>query len=370
MKPIRLRARGDMFLPVLTVSFALFGVLTVYCASNYNAQREYGDAFFYVKKQAIGVILGLAAMLFTANFDYCRYKKAGIPAVIISVALLGLVFVPGIGVESYGAKRWIGFFGITVQPSEIAKFSLVLFAAGYFSKKPERADKFITVLPVLAVGGAFCLLIIAEPNMSVTMCVGILLIGLLFVAGVKRRHMAAVLVPVAAAVPVLIAIEPYRLKRLYAFLDPWASPKGEGFQLLQSLYALGSGGLFGAGLFNSRQKFEFLPFSESDFILSVIGEEFGFVGIIIFFSAALFLIARGIRAASRAKDLFGCILASGITMVYAVQVVINALVVSGSIPPTGLPLPLISSGNTSVIVFMAAFGVLYNVSAQCDAPAY
>jgi len=361
------KKRGDVLIPITVIAVALFGILMVYSASSYSANSDYGDPFFFVKKQAIGVAIGCAVMLITALIDYNKYSKIGLGAVIVSAVLLGLVFIPGIGVESYGAKRWIGVGGVTLQPSEIAKFAYVLFVAGYFAKKPERINRFLTVLPVLGVGGALCLLIILEPNMSITMCVGMLMIALLFAVGVKWRHLLIVLIPIIIAVPVLIIAEPYRLKRLSAFLDPWASPKGEGYQLLQSLYALGSGGLFGVGLFNSRQKFEFLPFSESDFILSVIGEELGLAGVAVLFGAMFFLIYRGIKAAIQAENLFGCILATGITLVYSIQVVINALVVSGSIPPTGLPLPLISSGNTSVIVFMAAFGVLYNISAKGSA---
>ncbi len=364
---IKRKAKGDLFIPCTAVLLALFGVVMVYSASNYSAQKDYGDSFFYVKKQAVGVVLGLAAMVFTAKFNYGKYKKAGLASVIVSAVLLGLVFIPGVGVESYGAKRWIGFAGITLQPSELAKFSLVLFTAGYFAENPDRIKKFRTILPVVGVGVLFAVLVILEPNMSITMCIGIVMIGLLFAAGAKARHLLLIVLPVVAAVPVLILAEPYRLKRLSAFLDPWASPKAEGYQLLQSLYALGSGNWFGVGLFNSRQKFDFLPFSESDFILSVIGEELGFIGVLFLFGAMFFLIYRGIRTAVGAKDLYGCILASGITLVYAVQVVINALVVSGSIPPTGLPLPLISSGNTSVIMFMASFGVLYNISAESGA---
>ena len=167
-------------------------------------------------------------------------------------------------------------------------------------------------------------------------------------------------------VPILIIIEPYRLSRLSAFLDPWASPKEEGYQLIQSLYALGNGGWFGTGLFRSRQKYRFLPFAESDFILAIIGEEWGFGGVAVLFGLMLFLIVRGVRVALKANDFFSFLLATGITLVYAVQTVINALVVSGAIPPTGIPLPLISSGNTSLIITMVSMGILYAVSARTD----
>ena len=217
-------------------------------------------------------------------------------------------------------------------------------------------------MPLLCFGGVLCLLIILEPNMSITVCMGMLMLSVLFAAGMKIKHFMVILVPAFLLGVGLILIEPYRLNRLSAFLNPWASPKGEGYQLLQSLYALGSGGWFGVGLFQSRQKFAFLPFSESDFILSIIGEEVGFVGLIALFALLFFIIFRGIHIASRSKNVFGYLMAVGITMIFGIQVVVNALVVSGSIPPTGLPLPLVSSGNTAIIVFMAGFGILYNIS--------
>ena len=218
------------------------------------------------------------------------------------------------------------------------------------------------MLPVLIVGVIFCALIIIEPNMSITMCVALLMLALVFLSGTNLKQLTVVLIPFVIAVPLMIILEPYRLKRLSAFIDPWASPKGEGYQLIQSLYALGNGGLFGTGLFNSTQKYRFLPFAESDFILSIIGEELGFLGLLAFFLCCGFIIYRGFKIAGACKDRFGYLLASGFTLVYGIQVVINALVVSGTIPPTGLPLPLISSGNTSLIITMASMGVLYNLS--------
>jgi cell division protein FtsW len=217
-------------------------------------------------------------------------------------------------------------------------------------------------LPVLLAGGVICGLILLEPNMSVTMCMGLLMLCLLFLGGMRMKYFLMIFFPLLVAVPVLIIAEPYRLLRLSAFLDPWASPKEEGYQLIQSLYALGNGGWFGTGLFQSRQKYRFLPFSESDFILSIMGEELGFVGIFLFFVACGVLIWRGVRAAARAESFFAFLLSSGITAVYAIQTVLNALVVSGAIPPTGLPLPLISSGNTSLIITMMGMGLLYSVS--------
>ena len=361
-RSVRRLLGGQIAIPVLVVALSAFGVLMVYSASFYAAETVCGDKFYFMKKQLVGFIIGIGAMVAASLFPYRKLLKLKWPALIISLVLLAAVFIPGVGRESYGATRWIGLGPITIQPSEIAKYGFVIFAAAYASENPERMKKFVGMLPVLAAGGGICLLVILEPNMSITMCIGLLMVAMLFLSGVKIKHFLVILIPVVAAVPVLIAIEPYRLKRLYAFIDPWQSPQGEGYQLIQSLYALGNGGWLGVGLFNSRQKYRFLPFAESDFILSVIGEEFGFVGILLLFAAAGALIWFGIRTAARSRDLFGFLVASGITLVYAIQVVVNALVVSGSIPPTGLPLPLISSGNTSLIFTMAAMGVLYNIS--------
>ena len=351
---------------ISVVLLSLFGIVAVYSASNYTSKQDYGTPFYFTIKQAEGVLLGTACMILTANINYHKYKKLGVPLLFIGLIILALVFIPGLSVEVYGAKRWINLGLFTIQPSEISKFCFVVFTAGYFAAKPERTKTFKGILPVLIAGGATCLLIIIEPNMSITVCVGAVMLVMLFMAGVKKRHLALILVPVVLAIPVLIIIEPYRLKRLSAFLNPWESPKGEGYQLLQSLYGLGSGGFFGVGLFNSRQKFRFLPFSESDFILSVIGEEIGFIGTALLFALMFFVIIRGIKAASNCKDYFGYLLATGITAVYTVQVTVNALVVTGSIPPTGLPLPLVSAGNTSIIIFLAAFGVVYNISKNPD----
>lgn len=353
--------RGDTLLLVSVIALSLIGLVFVYSASRYNCEIAYNDKFYTTKKHCVGLLAGFAAMTFGALFDYRKYKKIGIFAVAAAIIMLALVFTP-LGFENYGAKRWIKLAGVTVQPSEIAKISYVIFTAAYFSKNPQRTKTVTGVLPVIAVGGLFCLLIILEPNMSITVCFGALTLLMLFVSGAKAYVLACIIVPSVIAVPLLIIAEPYRLNRLSAFLNPWASPKGEGYQLLQSLYALGSGGWFGVGIFDSRQKFRFLPFSESDFILAVIGEEVGFAGLVVLFALILFIVWRGIRVASRCKDFFGFLLSVGITGMFGVQTLVNALVVTGSIPPTGLPLPLVSAGNTSLIVFLFSFGVLYNVS--------
>ena len=360
------KPKGDIWIIALTLILASFGVLAVYSASSYVAKTQYNDKFYFVKKQALGVVFGAVFAWLCARFDYKKLqgKKVRHVALIVPIILLALVFVPGIGKSNYGATRWIGVGGFTLQPSELAKYGFVVFTSAYTADNMAKMRTVKGVLPVLLAGGVICVLIILEPNMSVTMSVALLMLTMLFLGGMKIKHFVWIFIPVLLFVPILIIAEPYRLSRLSAFLDPWENPKGEGYQLIQSLYALGNGGLFGTGLFRSRQKYRFLPFAESDFILSIIGEELGFFGVFILFLTSAFLIFRGIKTAKETNDFFSFLLASGITLVYAIQMVLNALVVSGSIPPTGLPLPLISAGNTSLIITMGSMGILYSISVE------
>ena len=355
---------GDFPLLFSVILLSFIGLVFVYSASKYSSQTSYGDKFYVAKKHAIGLLLGYGAMMCGAFLDYRKYKKIGVIAIIVAMLLLVLVFTP-LGYSNYGATRWIKIGGVTIQPSELAKLCYIIFVATYFDKKPIRTKSFLGVLPVVLVGATICVCIILEPNMSITVCFGLLMLALLFVAGMKITHFLIILAPIIACIPLLIIAEPYRLNRLSAFLNPWASPKGEGYQLIQSLYALGSGGWFGVGLFNSRQKFRFLPFSESDFILAVIGEEIGFVGLIALFTLIVFIVIRGIKIAVKSKDYFGFLVAVGISAIMGIQSLVNALVVTGSIPPTGLPLPLVSAGNTSLITFLFAYGVMFNISRRC-----
>lgn len=348
----------------LVVALASFGCLMVYSASFYSAKHHYGNGEFFLYKQILGAVMGVAGMVFFTFFDYHRLAKLKWWIVGATFVLLALVFIPGLGMESYGAKRWVSILGFSIQPSEIAKFALVIFTASYMSENHDKVKTLKGLLPVLAVGGLMCVLIMLEPSMSVTMCICFVTLFMLIIGGMSKKHTLMFSLPAAAAVPLLVVLEPYRLKRLMAFIDPWASPQGEGFQLIQSLYSLGDGGWFGVGLFNSRQKYLFLPFAESDFILSIIGEEIGFVGTVLFLALIIFLCFRLIKIAFNAKDRFGSMLASGVAFVIAVQTLLNVAVVTGSIPPTGLPLPFISAGSTSLLVFMSAIGVVLNVDRQ------
>lgn len=350
----------DKPLAVSAAVLSCIGLLFIYSASSYSAELQYGDAFRYVETQAVALALGVAAMFAVSFVRPEKIKKYSFVLFAVGVALLAAVFVPGFGVESYGAKRWINLGFFTVQPSEYAKFAMVAFLAAFAAKK--GVGTFPRALVFLATAGLVCLLLLLEPNMSVTICVGAAAFVLLFAAGAKPTHLAVILVPVAALGIALIVAEPYRVRRLLAFLDPWSSPLDEGYQLIQSYYALGSGGLFGVGLFNSRQKYLFLPFAESDFILSVIGEETGFFGVLGVLALFAVIIVRGTLIAARARDRYSCYLSAGITALLALQTLMNVAVVCGAVPPTGLPLPFVSAGGSSLVCYFAAVGALLSVS--------
>ena len=357
-------SKWGIILVSLVVLLSIFGVVMVYSASQYVAINNYNDQYFFMKKQIVGVLLGIVGMLIFVFIPIERIRKFDWVILFVGLIMLALVFVPGVGKSNYGATRWIGFGGFTIQPSEIAKFSFIFFSASRLSRVPDDTKKFKALLPTLIAGGVTCLFIILEPNMSITMCVGLSMLVMLFVGGASFKHFIILLVPIVLAVPLLIIIEPYRMQRLTAYLDPWSAPLGEGFQLIQSYYALGSGGWTGLGYGESRQKNLFLPFAESDFIFSIIGEELGFIVAVLVIVVYIVVIFCGLKIASQAKTRFSCYLTTGIIALIAIQTLLNIAVVTGSIPPTGLPLPFISAGSTSLLVFMSAIGVVLNVDRQ------
>lgn len=353
---------GKNGIVILAVSafLSILGLLMMYSAGSYQGETVYGDEFYFVKKQLAGVLLGSVAMCVMMFVNPEFLKKISTPFAIVSAVLLVLVFVPYIGVENYGAKRWIKIVFFTIQPSDIAKFAFIIFSAKALSKNMDITFK--SRLQVYILGGIYMLLIFLEPNLSITICFALLMLSMLVCGGLEMKHLLLFVLLGLCLLPVLIIMEPYRLKRLFAFVDPFASPKGEGFQLIQSLYALASGGLFGVGLFDSRQSLRFLPFGESDFIFAIYCEEFGFVGGVVLVLIYLAYIFAGIKIALGAKTRFQMYVAFGISMLVAIQTLINIAVVIGAIPPTGLPLPFVSSGNTQIIMFLAMSGALVSIS--------
>ncbi len=352
----------DISLGLVAIILSAVGLVFIFSASSYSAEVQLGDSFHYVKTQGLALFVGVLFMVGMTFVDLRKVKRVALPIYIVSLVLLGLVFLPVLGVESYGAKRWLNLGFFTIQPSEYAKFGMVIMLAKVMADK--GADTFPKLMLLFLIGGVVALLLILEPNMSITICVVLVLVLMIFVGGAKLKHLIAIGLPVLVAGVALIFSEPYRIRRLLAFVDPWASPLDEGYQLIQSYYALGSGGLFGVGIGNSRQKYLFLPFAESDFILSVIGEEIGFVGILLVVALFLFIVVKGWMVAVRAKDRFSSYLATGITAVLAVQTALNIAVVCGAIPPTGLPLPFVSAGGSSLVAYLMAIGLLMNVSRQ------
>lgn len=354
------RAFGCAPLVAIAVGLSLFGLLMQYSASGYAALTRYGDEFFYFKKQSVALVAAVACMLFFSRVEPRLLAKLSPVFLVVSIGLLAALFIPGLGVEMYGATRWLDLGIVTVQPSEFAKFALVLFMASVLAEKREIGFGRFALCAFAA--ASVCVLIMLEPNMSIAVLVALVAMFMLFVCGVRLKWFAALSVPAVAGAVLLIVAEPYRLKRLLAFLDPWASPLGEGYQLIQSYYALGSGGMFGVGLFNSRQKYLFLPFAESDFVFSVVGEELGFVGCVAVIAAFCALIWYGFRTASRAEDAFSAFAAAGLTSVIAFQTLLNIAVVTGSIPPTGLPMPFLGYGGSSLVTFCSAVGMIDSIA--------
>ena len=349
---------------LIMMMLVCIGFLFVYSASFYSAGITYDDKFFFLKKQIFGAIVGCACYVFFSLFDYRKLEKLKWVLVAIACILLALVFVPGVGITNFGATRWINLRVITFQPSEIAKLSFIVFAASVLSKSSEKIKSFKGLFFVLFVGACFCFLIILEPNMSITICMALLIVVMLFLGGAKLKHFLILMVPALCLFALLIIAEPYRLKRLVAFIDPFASSKNEGFQLVQSLLGIALGGAFGSGIFKSRQKYLFLPFAESDFIFSIIAEETGFVGALFVIVTYVLLFVAIIKVSLNAKDKFGALLSAGIGSLILIQTLLNIAVVTGVVPPTGLPLPFISAGSTSLMVFMSMIGIVQNVHKQ------
>jgi len=352
----------DRFLLILALALTGLGLVLLYDASYATALVKFNDKMYYVKSQIVGAGLGLVAMFVISrlNYQWLKHPVIVLGLMVVSIGLLAAVLI--VGVELYGAKRWLNL-GISVQPSEIAKFAMVLFLAYYLERNRRHMNRFWVVYgwPIAALG-IIAMLIMAQPNLSTTILIGVTTMTMILVGGARVKHWLGVCGAGLAAVVVFIFSAEYRMKRMLAFLHPFNAPSDEGYQLVQSLYAIGAGGWFGMGFGNSRQKFSFLPFAESDFIFAIIAEEFGFIGCIFLLSLFALLIWRGIRIALAATDHFGALLACGLTALIGFQVIINVAVVTGTMPPTGLPLPFISQGGSSLTIVLAEIGVLLAIS--------
>ncbi|MCU6709469.1 stage V sporulation protein E [Paenibacillus sp. J5C_2022] len=357
------RSAPDIWLLAAIGIILSIGIVMVYSASAVLAFHEYGDRFYYVKRQLLFAGLGVGALLFTMNVHYSNWKKWAPAALIVCFGLLVIVLIPGIGVVRGGARSWLGISSFGIQPSEFMKLAMILFLSKWLSDKQGTITQFTTgLLPPLGILGLAFGLIMLQPDLGT----GAVMVGasllLIFTAGARLAHLGALAGAGVLGMVGLILAAPYRLKRITSFLDPWSDPLGGGYQIIQSLFAIGPGGLVGLGLGMSRQKFSYLPEPQTDFIFSILAEELGFIGGAFLILLFLVVIWRGIRAAIAAPDTFGSLLAVGITGIIGVQVLINIGVVIGMMPVTGITLPLVSHGGSSLTLLLTALGILLNIS--------
>ena len=341
------------------------GVIMVYSASSFYAMFHNNDSMYFFKRQLIWAIIGIISMSIMMSIDYHKLKKITPQLLICTIPLLiAVFFFPAIN----GAKRWISLGPLSFQPSELTKYAVVMFLAFSIDLKgDEIKDFWHGLVPYLGLSGFFAALILAEHNMSIATIIMIVTFIMLFVAGGRIKHLFGIILPSLFTLAIFfIFSSDYRRERMLNFIDPWKDAADAGYQLIQSFLALGSGGLTGLGLGQSRQKTLYMPEPHNDFIFSIIGEEVGLIGCLFIIALFLIFIWRGVRVAMNAKDTYGKLLAMGITSIIAVQAIINIAVVTGSMPVTGVPMPFISYGGTSLVINLTAMGILLNISGQVE----
>ncbi|HVM41843.1 MAG TPA: putative lipid II flippase FtsW [Acidimicrobiia bacterium] len=341
------------------------GLVMIMSASSVTALENYGSSWAFFTRQLLFTAIGVVAFLVASRFDYRRLARLAGPLLVVTVGLLLLVFVPGLGVHVSGSSRWISLGPFNLQPSELAKLAVLVFGADVLARRADLVDDWrLALRPVLLVFGGLALIVMKQPDMGTTIVLAIIVATLLFAGGVPVRHLLPIGGAGLAAAVILAFSAPYRRARVLSFLDPFSDPGNTGYQAVQSLIAFGSGGLFGVGLGAGRAKWLFLPNAHTDFIFSIIGEELGLVGAL--FVVALFVAfaVLGLRTAARARDRFGFLLATAITVWIVGQAVINMGAAIGLLPVTGVPMPFVSFGGSALVTVMAASGVLVNIAKQ------
>lgn len=358
----------DFTLLLAALLLVFIGIIMVFSSSWPEGIKTMNDGYYFLKKQIIAAILGLFALLFFMNFDYRRLNRMSKFIFTMSILTGLLIFTP-LGIVRKGARRWVNLGFTTFMPSDVIKLGSIIFLASFLSKRKEHIkDIKKGTFPTLLIIGVSCGMIYLQKDLGTTITLGITLMSVFFVAGMKFTHLSVMIVGAIFGLIKAVTSEEnaYRMKRFTAFRDPFADKANTGWQAVQSLYALGSGGLFGLGLGKSRQKFFYIPEPHNDFIFSIIGEELGFLGALTVILLFLLLIWRGIRIALNINDLFGCLLSTGIVALITIQSLIHIAVVTSSIPTTGIPLPFVSYGGTSLILYMSAMGILLNISRHVD----
>ncbi len=353
----------DLMLFLVVVLLVCIGLIMILSASAVTSDVKYHDAFFFVKRQLLWAVLGLSIMLVLMKVNYMKLREWGVGGLILALLCLVAVLLPGIGMDIKGAVRQIDLGFTSFTPSELTKLCLALFFASSLSLNYEKIKHFVQgLLPYLVLIGVVCGLIMLQPDLGTALIIAVTGYLMLMMAGARMSHLAFLALIGVALVGLAIYLEPYRMVRFIAFLDPWKYASDEGFQTIQSLYAIGSGGLFGMGLGQSRQKFFYLPEQHTDFIFAILGEELGYLGVFVVLTLFFIFAWRGFQIALKAPDIFGSLLAAGITTMITAQAAINLGVVSGSLPVTGIPLPFISYGGSSLMFTMIGVGLILSVS--------
>lgn len=364
------RATGTCLAILGLVGFlTLFGLVMVISASSVTDLKEHGTTWYSFKRQALWAIVGTFGLVLAFRVHYRRWRNWAGPMLIAAIGLLVLVLVPGIGAEVNGSSRWIGVGALRVQPSEFAKLAVLLFVAKLLADR-EREGKArvtrLTVKPTLVVFGGVAALLMLQPNLGTTIVLGAIVLTMLFIYGARMHHLAGIAVLGAGAATFLALQASYRRARVTAFLNPWADPSDTGYQTIQSLVGIASGGLFGVGLGASRAKYEFLPEAHTDFIFAIIAEELGLLGAAVVIGLFVALAYFGVRVALETADPFGRLVATGITTWFGVQAFVNIGAVVAVLPITGVPLPFVSFGGSSLVVTLVAAGILANIASHAD----
>ncbi len=365
--PLRRPAGLDVVLLGAVLGLVAFGVLMVYSASAIYAARKFGTPNYFLWRELVYVGAGLTALWAAARFDYAQYRRWVYPLLLLSIGLLAGVLL--VGARINGARRWFHFAGLSFQPAELAKVSLVIYLSYSLAKKADKVRLFrVGFLPHMAICALMMLLLLKQPDLGTAVIMGMATLLLLTIAGTRLSYVLMAVLVGAPVVYQAIVGTPWRMKRMLAFLDPWQYRRDVGYQVTESLISIGSGGIFGAGLGGSRQKLFFLPEAHTDYIMAIVGEELGLVGIGGVLAIFVVIVWRGAQAALRARDAFGCYMAFGITAMFGLQAMVNIGVVLGALPTKGLPLPFVSYGGSTLIVDLFAVGILLNISARNPVP--
>lgn len=363
--PVKVQKPFDVYLFFTTFLLVLIGIMMIFSSSAILAKENFGDTYYFLKRELLYFLAGLCVLFVTRKIPYHLYGKAIYPILAATFVLMTLCFVPAFGHVAGGASRWIQIGSLTVQPSEWTKIAVIMFTAYLIAKKGERIREFAKgYLPLVLVAGVYILLILAQKDLGGAFVLGSVIFIMLFVSRTRAAYLIGSVIAAAPVVYFLIFSVSFRKRRILAFLDPWKYQLDQGFQIIQSFVAFKSGGLFGVGLGESKQKLFYLPEAHTDFIFSVLGEEFGLLGVSFVALLFIFFVFRGIKIAKKTEDAFGMFLALGLTSLIGLEAFINFGVVMGILPTKGLALPFISYGGSSLIASLAAVGILLNISTQ------